>query len=188
MTDQDHIYFTAIRSGERAGLKQIYIDFLPRITSLVTRNGGTKDDAYDVFQDALVILFEKCRNDSFTLSSSFYTLLYGICRNLWGNRLQKKARTEVTLEEDYKYNSTEDFSDLIQEEEKRSIFWNAFRKLGEDCQRLMTLFFEKTSMDEIARIMNFGSEGYAKKRKFQCKEHLLQLVKSDSSFIDFQSE
>lgn len=187
MTDQDLQYVHAIRSGHRDGLKQIYTDFLPRITSLITRNGGSKDDAYDVFQDAMVVLFEKCRTDSFTLSSGFYTLLYGICRNLWGNRLQKRSRTEVTLEDDYKFNQTEDLSKLIQEEEKRSIFWNAFNKLGEDCQKLMLLFFDKTSMDEIARIMNYASEGYAKKRKFQCKEHLLQIVKADATFLDYQS-
>lgn len=51
----------------------------------------------------------------------------------------------------------------------------------------MLLFFDKTSMDEIARIMNYASEGYAKKRKFQCKEHLLQIVKADATFLDYQS-
>jgi len=64
-------YLKAIRTGDDAGLRSIYLDFFPRITSLITRNGGTPDDAQDVFQDALVVLFEKCRDKNFVLSSAF---------------------------------------------------------------------------------------------------------------------
>jgi RNA polymerase sigma factor (sigma-70 family) len=185
MTQQEAEYITAIRLGDKDGLRNIYRSFLPGIIGLITRNGGTKDDAMDIFQDALVIIFEKCRTENFALTSTFNTLLHGVCRNLWGNRLQKKSRSETSIPEEYALASGEDFREEMQQEEKRSIFWKAFKKLGEDCQRLMLMFFEKRTMGEIAVAMDFASEGYAKKRKFQCKEHLIRIVKEDARYADY---
>jgi RNA polymerase sigma factor (sigma-70 family) len=179
MTTTDHMHLQAIRTGDSAGLREIFRLYLPRVAGLVTRNGGTYDDARDIFQDALVVLFEKSRSGQFELRSAFPTLLYGICRNLWGNRLQKKSRTEVTLTDDFKLTDTVDLErDLLEAEENR-IFWDGFRRLGADCQQLLRLFFEQKKMEEIAAAMQFGSVSYAKKRKFQCKEYLIGLIRAD---------
>ncbi len=140
----------------------------------------------DVFQDALVVMFEKCRQEHFTLRSSFGTFLYGICRNLWGNRLQKKSRTEVTLSEDFKFTDSTNLEFDMQTAEEERIFWDAFRKLGADCQKLLHLFFDQKSMEEIAESMQFSSVGYAKKRKFQCKEQLIERVKGDARFVEIE--
>ncbi len=185
MTNTDHQYLTAIRTGDLGGLRRIYQEFLPPVSSLITRNGGTHEDAKDIFQDALVVLYEKSRGGRFELTSTFYTLFYGICRNLWGNRLQKKSRTEVTLPDDPKFMDAADLEQIILEEEKNRLFWDAFRLLGADCQRLLHLFFEKKTMEEIAATMQFSSVGYAKKRKFQCKENLLNFVKADPRFPEY---
>lgn len=185
MTNTDLQHIAAIRTGDKEGLRLLYREFLPPVSALVTRNGGTFEDAKDVFQDAMLVLFEKCRNDRFELTSAFYTLFYGICRNLWGNRLQKKSRTEVTLSEDFKFNDGTDLEQTMLEEEKNRLFWDAFRRLGLDCQKLLRLFFDKKTMEEIASSMQFSSVGYAKKRKFQCKENLLDLVKADPRYLEY---
>jgi DNA-directed RNA polymerase specialized sigma24 family protein len=43
----------------------------------------TKDEAYlaDLFQDAIIVLFEKARDPEFTLTCSVRTYLIAICRN-----------------------------------------------------------------------------------------------------------
>ena len=179
-TDKD--YLAAIKGGDVRGLNEIYRQFLPRINKLITSKGGTSDDAKDVFQDAIIVIYEKSKDKNFKLTSGFYTLLHGICRNIWGNRLQKKSRTEVTIPDDNKYTVSTDIEKTIQQEEENKVFWQAFRKLGKDCQKLMQLFFEKQKMQEIMKIMGYGSVSYAKKRKFQCKERLVDLVKSDRRY------
>lgn len=185
-TDQQHI--RSIRTGDTAGLHRIYREFLPRIHALITANGGSYDDARDVFQDALIVLFDKCREENFSLSSSFSTLLYGVCRNLWGNRLQKKSRTEVSLTEDIKFNDSTDIEFDFVQAERESIFWDALRRLGTECRKLMELFFEKKSMEEIAKTMRLSSVGYAKKRKFMCKEQLIEQVKSDARYQEWTGD
>lgn len=178
-------YILAIQANNSEGIKAIYTAFLPRISAFILRNGGKEEDAQDVFQDALIILFEKSSAANFELSSSFYTLLYGICRNLWGNRLQKKSRTEVTLNDDIKYIEQSTQLDELMRLEKHKLFWDSFKKLETECQNLLELFFAKKSMIEIAEALGMSSAAYAKKRKFLCKEQLIKLVKSDPRFTSY---
>ena len=186
MPSKQEYYIQAIVSGDAIGLRKIYEEFLPRIRNLVTNKGGSEEDAQDIFQNALIILFEKAQQKDFKLSSNFYTLLYGICWNLWGNRLQKRSFKEVTIPEDAKYSSTENIELDMERSEEQVLFWTAFQQLGEDCQRLLKLFFEKVKMENIAEQMGFSSVGYAKKRKFQCKEKLVALVKADVRFAELR--
>ena len=186
MTATEKYYLEAIRNGDRNALKQIYKEFLPRISRLITNNGGSKEDAKDVFQDAIMVLYEKAKSPDFTLTSNFYTLLHGVCRNIWGNRLKKKSRTEVTLPEDDKYNLSEGIEQAIYAEEENKLFWSAFKQLGEECQKLMQLFFEKVKMQKITEILGYSSLGYTKKRKFQCKERLIAKVKADRRYEELR--
>ena len=184
MTQPDQTYIDAIRTGNPEGLRSIYREFLPMVSGLVTRSGGRREEAQDVFQDALMVMYEKCRSDGFTLTSSFSTYLYGIARNIWGNRLQKKSRTEVTLPDDFKLNDQTNLLHSILQAEEERIFWDAFQRLGDDCQKLLQLFFEKIKMEEITTIMQYGSVGYTKKRKFQCKEQLISWVQKDPRYLE----
>ena len=78
-------YFKALIEGEEKGLRKLYEAFLPRIGHFITTHGGTKEDARDIFQDALMIIYQKANEGKLELTSNFYTLLYGICRKLWRN-------------------------------------------------------------------------------------------------------
>lgn len=182
MYQNDDEFIKAIISGDSNGLRRIYDLFLPRIRHLVASNGGSEEDAQDIFQSAILTIYEKAQASDFRLTSQFYTLLYGVCRNLWGNRLQKKSFKEVTLTEEVKYSSEENIEIDIEKTEEQEVFWDAFRKLGEDCQKLLRLFFDKEKMEKIADMMGYSSVSYAKKRKFQCKEKLIEWIKKDDRF------
>ncbi len=179
---QDYIDY--IRNGDSDGLRKIYSEFLPRIIALITKNGGSSDDAQDVFQDAILVIYEKAKKKDFKLSSGFYTLLYGICRNLWGNRLQKSSFKNVTLSDEIKYSSDNIIDEALLKAEEERVFWDNFKKLGEDCQKLLQLFFEKVKMDEITRILGYSSVGATKKRKFTCKERLVTFIKEDVRYSE----
>ena len=185
--ETDQLYIQALHTGNEQVLHDIYRQYLPRILTLVRNSGGSADDARDVFQEALIVIYEKSRAGSFQLTSSFFTLLYGICRNIWGNRLQKKDRRTVTLPDDPKLMIDSSWEPFLLEEERNQVLWDSFKRLGEDCRRLLQLFFEKTDMETIARLMGFSSVGYAKKRKFQCKERLLELIRADARYAELKA-
>jgi len=60
--------------------------------------------------------------------------------------------------------------------------------LGPDCQQLLQLFFAKVKMAAVAERMGYASEGYAKKRKYQCKEQLIKHVKADARYAELSKK
>ena len=184
---EDFNYLPAILSGDRALLKQMYAALFPFIRRIVLDHVGTEEDARDVFQDAVIVLYEMAQKPDFQLTSKFSTLFYGICRNIWMTRRQKKSNQELTIPEDAKYIPDDSLQIDYLQVERGKLFYKALRRLGEDCQKLLQLFFEKRSMEEIARTMGFASEGYARVRKAQCKDRLVENIKKDASFKELQS-
>ena len=103
------------------------------------------------------------------------------------SRQQKKSASEVTIPDDAKYIADGSAElDLLQVE-RGKLFYKSLRALGEDCQKLLQLFFQKTSMEDIAQEMGFASEGYARRRKSQCKDRLVELIKNAPEFSELQN-
>ena len=65
-----------ILNGSSVVLDRLYQLYFPMVVKLVTRNNGTEDDAKDIFQEALMVLYDKIQRKDLTLSSSFKTYLY----------------------------------------------------------------------------------------------------------------
>lgn len=175
-------YIEAIRTGDPLQLKHLYRQLFPMIKDLVWKNGGSEQDAKDLFQDAVMVVYHVSRKPGFELTSQFSTFLYGIAWNLWRSRRKKKSNSEVMISEDAQYIADDlpEFDHL--KLERQSLFDKAFAQLGEDCQKLLLLFFQKKPMNEIAAEMGYGSEGYAPRRKHACKERLVELIKSFPEF------
>ena len=183
MTKQlDQHYFDASLKGDKQGIKEIYRVFLPKITQFVKKNNGTEEDAKDIFQEAIIVLFKKIREGNFQLTSAFYTYLYGICRNLWLQKLQKNYKKTVTFSNDREFKDETDFELIMQSEERYQLFRSKFRELSDNCSKILQLFFQRVPMKEIVSRMGFSSLSYAKKRKFECKEKLVALIQNDPKF------
>ena len=180
-------FITAIKKGDRVVLSRMYTTIFPAIRKLVCDYGGSQDDAKDVFQDATIVIYEKAQKPDFQLTSQFSTFFIGISRNLWMSRRQKKSASEVTIPEDAKY-MAEDSPDIDKiQVERGKVFYRALRQLGDDCQKLLELFFQKNSMEDIAQEMGYASEGYARRRKSQCKDRLVELVKNAPEYAELQN-
>ena len=78
--------------NDRAATTTLYRDHYGMIQTLVLNNNGTVDDARDVFQEAMVVLYEKVKAGGFELSCQLKTYIYSICRRLWLKRLSQKQR------------------------------------------------------------------------------------------------
>jgi len=160
----------------------IYKEFFPIIKFLVTENGGTAEDAEDIFQDGIIIIYNKISLNQFILTSSFKTYMYSVCRNLW---LQKLNKRKAIFD---KLTDVEEFIDLpktmlqdatVTETEMHRIIQIHFLSLAEDCQKVLKLFSKNIPLREIAAIMGFKTEKYAKTRKFLCKEELKKRIADD---------
>ncbi|MDX1479063.1 MAG: sigma-70 family RNA polymerase sigma factor [Saprospiraceae bacterium] len=182
MADDKTDYIGALRKGDHVVLRKIYQEFAPDITRLVRQNGGSVDDARDVLQTGLMVIFEKVRQHGFELTGSFGGYLYAVCRNVWGNKLQKKSRGEVRLTDDLKYQADTGSEPEIEKQERSKLLWDKLHRLGSDCRKLLMLHFQGKSMETIRDALKMSSVSYASKRKFICKERLTAMVRSDPRY------
>ena len=160
----------------------IYKDFFPLIKFLVTENGGTEEDAEDIFQDGIIIIYNKISLNQLVLTSSFKTYMYSVCRNLW---LQKLNKRKAIFD---KLTDLEEYIDLpkdmlqeasTEESELHRIIQIHFLSLADDCQKLLRLFTKNISLREITSILGYKTEKYAKTRKYLCKEELKRRIAND---------
>ena len=177
----DQAILEGLRNRDSSIIRYIYKDYYPTIKYLINSNSGYDTDAEDVFQDALVVVYRKLAKDDLTLTSSFKTFLYSICRNLWLQRLDKKVFSSDFLKlEDLDEMQDPVYTESVEvESDKYKIFQQHFLSLSEDCQKILRLFMNKVPLKEIAEIMGFKTEKYAKTRKFMCKEKLKNSIMND---------
>ena len=72
-----------LRTRREAAFEQLYESCFPRVAQLVKALGGGYEDARDIFQDALVILYEKAVEGQLEIQSSPSSYLVGIAKHLW---------------------------------------------------------------------------------------------------------
>jgi RNA polymerase sigma factor (sigma-70 family) len=165
-------------------LTYIYKKYYKEIQHYIIKNSGNEEDARDVFQEALIVIYRKLKNNELHLTCAFNTYLYAVCRYLWLKTLNKD-KNNIMVEMDDQINDKiidEDLVNKINENEKFALYQKHFEKLEEDCKKILKLFVNKTSLKEIAAIMGYKSEKYAKKRKFLCKEYLINSIQKDPNF------
>src|SRR6476620_4948451 len=102
------------------------------VQTLVINNNGTADDAADIFQESMIVLFEKAKNPEFELNCQIKTYLYSVCKRLWLKRLQQMQRFGRQSED---LEHTVPVEEDLEIHEKRqndfTIMENAMGKIGE---------------------------------------------------------
>ncbi len=179
---KDDIIIHNIRSGQRSKALQFLYKELPKIESNICKSGGTKQEAEEIFTDALIVLIEKVSNPKFELTSKLSTYLYGIARFLWMNELKKTKRkyelewsdTLILIDEDLDYD--------FEKEEQLKQLETVISQVSQKCQEIFELFyFKKESMKNIAELLGFTSVNSAKTQKYKCIEKAVVLAQNVQS-------
>jgi RNA polymerase sigma factor (sigma-70 family) len=163
--------------GDQAVLDRVYRQYYPVVESLVLRNNGTEMEARDVFQDAVILLYQKLQTRDFRLTCSIKTFLYAISKRLWLKRWHEhKSRvydTEVAADADQLYDIVQG---LNEEEENFEKMEKALEKLGEPCASILKDFYlQGMSMIEITQKYGYTNPDNAKNQKYKCLQRLKKL-------------
>jgi RNA polymerase sigma factor (sigma-70 family) len=157
---------------------------------MVSSNNGNEEDAEDLFQDSLLVIYKKIKANELELTCSFRTYLYSVSRNLWLQKLSKKMQMEDVFadSEGYFVFDEHEISERNEAEiEKLRLYQQHFLTLSNDCQKVLILFMKKMSSKAIAQEMGFKNEKYAKTRKYLCKEELKKRIINDPKCQKFLS-
>lgn len=170
-----------LAKNERQAVESIYSRHFMMVQSLIINNNGSSDDARDVFQEAMIVLYEKARSADFELNCQLKTYLYSVCRRLWLKRLNQLQRF---IPEMNGVEETVPVEEDIEAHEQRNSEFQLMEKaltgLGEPCKSLLEAFYiQKKNMSEIAGSFGYTNPENAKNQKYKCLMRLRKLFFSE---------
>jgi RNA polymerase sigma factor (sigma-70 family) len=172
-----------IRKRDNKVLTLIYKELFPVVRYYVMSNGGTQDDAKDVFQESIIVVFKQITLSSFEIKTGFEAYLYGVSRLVWLKILRNRAthdRNIMQLSEPESFYLPSD--NYIEEELEMRLFRKYFLKLGAECQRVLRLISEGLPYEQIAEQLGYKSEKIVRNKKYKCKEALIKMIKDDPEY------
>ncbi|TGE27627.1 RNA polymerase sigma factor [Hymenobacter metallicola] len=169
----------ALLTDREHTLTLIYHRTFPLVRRYVQQQGGSAQDAKDVFQDALVIFYEKAVAESFVLSSSVSTYLLGISRNLWRRELSRRQQLPATsLREEHTQEVAEEAEPGTDGREALAVL-DYVERLGARCKdMLLAFYYFQQPLEQIAGALKYGSIRSATVQKFKCLERLRKSVRA----------
>jgi len=166
-----------ILNDSEDALNRLYIGYYPMVLQFILNNNGDEDDAKDVYQEAIIILYNKIKGGDFELSSKLKTYIYSVCRRIWLRKLSQNSK---------KTNSVSDFEDIVAVEvdveyhEEKDIQFekmgSALLNLGEPCKTIIQDFYiNNLSMQDICEKFGYTNTDNAKTQKYKCLQRLKKL-------------
>ncbi len=167
-----------LAKNDAKAVETIYKENYNLVQTLILNNNGSADDARDIFQEAMIVLYENAKNESFVLTCKITTYVYSICRRLWLKRLQQLNRFSATKVESLEeiVPVDEDLDVHSKRDADFDIMEHAMGSLGEPCKSLLEAYYlQKKGMTEIAEVFGYTNADNAKNQKYKCLMRLKKL-------------
>lgn len=177
----DYQYIEGLSLGDERILRRIYDNFYHQIESFILSNSGTEEDARDIFQTSLKILYLQVR-EGLSIQRSFAAYLQVICQRRWYNQIKRKnhlSQIKKTIAPDLQ--SDEDTLEMLIRQERKLLFRKHFTLLPDSCRQILNLVFEENSLIEVAKKLGY-SYNYVRKRSSECTAKLNEEIKNDPLF------
>jgi RNA polymerase sigma factor (sigma-70 family) len=186
-TYSDEEIVQGFRTSDQWVLLFVYEKLFPTTEKYIQNNGGSSEDARDVFQDAMKVVFERISSEKFELTSSFHTFLFSICRHIWLQELRNRKFVRgqfLEIEVDVPGEENDALELEVLKIRQNALYRKHFDSLEEGCKELLLLFLQNKSFKEIAEIMGFSDEMQAIHRKSKCKNLLTKRIVNDPEYRD----
>jgi RNA polymerase sigma factor (sigma-70 family) len=175
--EQEKLLLEGLARSENQAIEAIYRDNYAMVQAFVLNNSGSIEEARDLFQEAMIVLFEKAVSGNFELHCQLRTYIYSVCRRLWLKRLQQLQRFGSRSEG---IEETVAVEEELEAHEKRNadfiMMENAMNKIGEPCKSLLNAYYlQKKNMQEIAAGFGYTNADNAKTQKYKCLMRLKKL-------------
>lgn len=166
-----------LANNDKRAVETIYQENFNTVQALIINNNGSSDDAKDIFQEAIIVLYEKVRSGAFELHCQIKTFLYSVSRRLWLKRLQQQNRYSAPGDSMEQVVPVED--DLEAHEQRNAEFEmmeKAINNLGEPCKSLLEAYYlQKQNMQVIAANFGYTNADNAKNQKYKCLMRLKKI-------------
>lgn len=175
---EDQELIDGIAKGTTESLTIIYKDHFPLVAQFIVKNSGSEEDAKDVFQEAVIVLYDKINQGDFKLSSRLQTYIYSVCRFIWLKKLNSVERLNISLYQELEEVLVfdDDLEDSQVKERQFHLMEESLNLLGEPCQTIIQDFYiHDLSMQEICEKFGYTNANNAKTQKYKCLQRLKKL-------------
>ncbi len=173
----DEQLLAGLARNEKTATETLYREHFGMIQAFILNNNGSSEDARDIFQEAMIVLYEKATSGKFELTAQVKTYLYSVCRRLWLKRLQQMQRFGVPVESMSEMVQVDE--DLEAHERRNEAFITmekALGHLGEPCKSLLEAYYlQKKNMQEISEHFGYTNAENAKNQKYKCLTRLKKM-------------
>ncbi len=172
-----------LAAGQPSATQQVYRQHYPIVLHWIQGNGGDDADAADIFQEAMVVLFEKSGNPDFRLTCKVGTYLFAVSKHLWFKKLERRKKQPISFMDnaggdedgrDWAYDE-----DVVAHQEREAHYGQldaALEQIGEPCRSLLKAFYHHDkSMQQIAADFGYTNPDNAKTQKYKCLTRLKKL-------------
>jgi len=176
-------------------IQYVYRKFFAIVRNYILSHGGREEDARDIFQDGIMVIYEQRKNQNLNIESGFGTYMYAVCRHKWLNLRRNSGKLiynevnklNLEMEKNGFGNHFRDQEELNFKESRARIYQRNFEKLSEECRKMLRMTAEGLSIKEIQLRFNYKSEGFAYKKRSICKTRLMKLIKQDKNFNKYEN-
>ncbi|MDO3624881.1 RNA polymerase sigma factor [Mucilaginibacter sp. BT774] len=157
----------------------LYKNAFPTVARYVSKMGGTFDEAKDIFQDALVVYYEKSVDCSFELKTNEKAYLLGIAKHLWLKQHRDNSKLAPLNDLEIKNEVTEHASD------KKILSF--LQMAGKKCMDLLrSFYYDGLQLADAAELFGFSGVRSATVQKYKCLEKVRETVKQKAlTYEDF---
>lgn len=160
---------------------RLYEENFNKVSKFVQNNNGNQAEAEDLFQDAMVVLVEKLRQDNFQLTASINTYVYAICKNLWYKKLRNR-KLQFSIEDFQNIDFQNKITEVIENEmsylEKLKGY---LMNITDHCIKLIhDVFFKGKAIDEIQTEYGYSTKHNAQNQKYKCVEQIRKIKEQES--------
>ena len=171
-----------LRQGDSEAIMWVYREASHYCESFVLKNNGIKEDAEDIFQETMMILYRKIQIDSFKLIGHIKYFLYGIIKRVWYEELRRRGKNpsflplekidkgEIPLETAVNQSLTP--YDIV--------FKKALNKLDEKCKNILLDKYSGIRLKDIAEEKE-TTVNYTKQLVYRCMKKLKKLISDELS-------
>lgn len=181
--DLDQKIFQSLKDNDGWAFYYINMTYLPSVIQYIKLHGGSKEDAEDIAQDAILILINNVNEGKFQLeeNTQIKTYFIGICKNLWKEFVREKMKMVNLDEYDLNYEQidleTYDFWEELSEREflteRQKVVLEVFEQATDTCKQILKFFYyHNYSHETIAEKMGFSNAESSKTQKNKCLKKL----------------
>lgn len=164
-----------LRAEDESAIKELYKDYYHHCKWVILNNGGTDEQAQEVFQEVILSLWEKVKRPDFEIKSTMKGYLYNSCKYTWWG-MKRKSQDYESLDTLHNVPDEDEIEEKTEKERKIELMNGCIASLGEGCQQLLEqTYFKKLKDKEIAELTGL-KPNYVRSKRLRCMNRIKKCI------------